>query len=127
MNNRLIMLRKSLKLTQQQFADKLRISRSNTAGYETGSRTPSDAVISLICATNFDGKMVNKDWLNTGEGEMFLELPEEDAYFKAATVLSNDPVAVAIMLEYFKWDERTKVQFKESLKNIVKTIEEHEN
>ena len=74
MNERLKELRIHKKLTQQEFADKLGTSRNNIAGYEIGRRSPSDAVVSLICR-EFN---VNEEWLRTGEGEMFIQLSEED-------------------------------------------------
>ena len=74
MNERLKKLRKELDMTQQEFADKLGTARNNIAGYETGKRNPSNAVISLICKT-FN---VNEEWLRTGEGEMFIELSRSD-------------------------------------------------
>ena len=74
MNERIKELRKELKLTQQEFADELKISRGNIGAYEVGKNAPSDAVVSLICKT-FN---VNEEWLRFGEGDMFLELPEED-------------------------------------------------
>ena len=61
-------------LTQQEFADRLGTARNNIAGYETGKRSPSDAVISLIC-TKFN---VNESWLRDGTGEMFVEMDVED-------------------------------------------------
>ena len=67
MNERLKIVRKSLNLTQQQFADRLNTSRNNIAGYESGTRLPSSSAISLICR-EFN---VNETWLRTGEGEMF--------------------------------------------------------
>lgn len=74
MNERLKKLRKELDMTQQEFADKLGTARNNIAGYETGKRNPSNAVISLICR-EFN---VNEKWLRTGEGEMFIELSRSD-------------------------------------------------
>lgn len=74
MNERLKKLRKTLDLTQQEFANKLGSTRDNIGGYETGRRNPSAAVISLIC-TKFN---VNETWLKTGEGEMFIELTKEE-------------------------------------------------
>ena len=74
MNERIKELRKELKLTQQEFADELKISRGNIGAYEVGKNAPSDAVVSLICKT-FN---VNEEWLRVGVGDMFLELPEED-------------------------------------------------
>lgn len=74
MNGRIKALRKELKLTQQEFADKLKIARGNIGAYEVGKNAPSDAVISLICKT-FN---VNEEWLRSGAGDMFLPLPLED-------------------------------------------------
>ncbi|RKJ00490.1 XRE family transcriptional regulator [bacterium D16-54] len=74
MKDRIKKLRKELDLTQQEFADRLGTARNNIAGYETGKRSPSDAVISLIC-TKFN---VNESWLRDGTGEMFVEMDVED-------------------------------------------------
>lgn len=74
MSERLKMLRKTLQLTQQQFADRLNVGRNNIAGYETGKRSPSDAAIALICR-EFS---VSTQWLREGIGEMFIEqTPDE--------------------------------------------------
>lgn len=68
LNERLKKLRKTLDLTQQDFADKIGIARGNIGAYEVGKNAPSDAVVSLICR-EFN---VNETWLRTGEGDMFL-------------------------------------------------------
>lgn len=64
MNERMKKLRKYLSLTQQEFADRLKISRSAVASYETRSIKPMDVVIYLIC-NEFN---VNEDWLREGKG-----------------------------------------------------------
>lgn len=74
MNQRFREIRSALGLTQQEFADKLGTVRANVAGYETGRRSPSSSVVSLIC----EKCNVNEEWLRTGVGEMFNDLPEED-------------------------------------------------
>lgn len=74
MNERIKKIRKELKLTQQEFSDKLHIKRNTLANYEIGRNEPIDAVVALICKTY----NVNEEWLRSGEGDMFLELPEED-------------------------------------------------
>ena len=79
MNERIKALRKSLGLTQQAFADRLKIARGNIGAYEVGKNAPSDAVISLICK-EFN---VNEIWLRTGEGgddNMFTKVNEEDRF-----------------------------------------------
>lgn len=88
MNERLKKLRKTLELTQQEFADKLRVPRNTIGGYEVGKSNPSDAAVNNICNT-FN---VNENWLRTGEGEMFIEMTrdEEIAAFVAKTLHSEE-------------------------------------
>ena len=74
MNERLKELRKELKITQQEFADKIGSKRNTVAKYETGVNTPSTAVISLIC-TKFH---VNEEWWRTGNGDMFIEMTKDE-------------------------------------------------
>ena len=80
-------LRKELTLTQQAFADKLGVKRDNIAGYETEKRSPSEAVISLICKT-FN---VNEKWLRNDEGEIFIQQSKEDEIrFAVENLLSGE-------------------------------------
>ena len=67
-------IRQAKGLTQQEFADVLKVSRNNIAGYETGRTDPSASAISLICKTF----SVSETWLRTGEGEMFSENSREE-------------------------------------------------
>lgn len=63
-------LRKSiLKLSQEEFSAKINISRSNLGGIETGRVNITSRVISDIC-TAFG---INREWLETGSGEMFAD------------------------------------------------------
>lgn len=64
MKERIRKLRRSLDLTQQEFADKIGMKRNTVANYETGRNDPSASVISLICREFH----VNENWLRTGEG-----------------------------------------------------------
>lgn len=74
MNERIKKLRKTLDLTQQEFADKIGMKRNTVANYETNRNEPSNSVVSLICKT-FN---VSEVWLRTGEGEMFANRSESD-------------------------------------------------
>jgi transcriptional regulator with XRE-family HTH domain len=51
LSRQLTMLRKEIKLTQEELADKLHISRSGYARYETGDRTPD--IYTIILFANF--------------------------------------------------------------------------
>lgn len=87
MNERLKKLRKTLDLTQQEFADKIGSKRNTVAKYETDTNTPSAAVISLICR-EFN---VSETWLRTGEGDMFIQLDrEEEIALWIGKVLSDE-------------------------------------
>lgn len=106
MHERIKEIRKYLNLTQQGFADKLGVARNNIAGYETGKRSPSDAVISLIC-TKFG---VNEDWLRTGAGDMFLPDPDNelDAFARKYNVTGLERVFLEKYLR-LKQSERDAV------------------
>lgn len=68
MKDRFKELRKELNVTQQEFADKLKISRNFVAQIEMGSKVPSDRTIDDVCR-EFN---VNEEWLRTGNGDMFV-------------------------------------------------------
>ena len=74
MKDRIRLLRHTLGLTQQKFADKLGIKGNAISQYESGRNAPIDAVISLICR-EFN---VNEEWQRTGNGEMFVQRTRAD-------------------------------------------------
>lgn len=86
MNERIKQLRTYLHLTQQEFADRIKVKRNTVATYEMGRSTPSGAVVSLIC-TEFS---VNEKWLRTGEGEPFLvKEPEQTLKSRLESALAK--------------------------------------
>lgn len=92
MQNRLKLLRKTLGLTQQEFADKINLKRVTVTAYEVGNQKLTDRPIADIVKT-FG---VNENWLRTGEGEMF-PVPanssgDEFAKYAEQLMASNDEV-----------------------------------
>ena len=71
--DRIKWLRKDKNMTQQEFADRIGTPRANIAGYERGIRTPSEAMISLICSKF----AVNESWLRSGEGDPYIQLSRQ--------------------------------------------------
>ena len=64
-------LRKNeLKMTQDDFASKIDISRSNIGNIEIGRIAVTERTIASICR-EFN---VSEEWLRTGDGEMFVPL-----------------------------------------------------
>lgn len=123
MKNRVKELRKNyLKLSQEEFGKSIGISRSNIANIEVGRVNITDRNIKDICTVY----NVNETWLRTGEGEMFIQQPPEDEYFKAATELSmqNDKLAMQAVIEYWKLDDSSKKLLRNFIQNIVKNSED---
>lgn len=67
MKERLLQIRKEQNLTQDEFAEKLGLSKNYIWQIEKGERNPSDRTIKDVCRTF----RVNYDWLVDGIGEMY--------------------------------------------------------
>lgn len=78
--------RKTLDLTQTEFATRIKSTQNSVTRYETGDRSPSPAVVGLICR-EFN---INENWLRTGEGEMF-EPSTQSIFDKFAKELGLEP------------------------------------
>lgn len=85
-NERIKQIRKSLNMNQTDFGAKIGVKQGSVAGYESGARTPIDAVITSICR-EFD---INEEWLRTGKGEMKLISSEDDEFTKYISILLRD-------------------------------------
>lgn len=101
MNERLKLLRKALKLNQQEFAEKIQIGRSTLANYENGATNITDRAIRDICRVYY----VNENWLRTGEGDMFRarnSTNEELAIQVGKLLKTEDEFTKNLFLEYLK-------------------------
>ena len=105
MNERLKLLRKTLKLSQDAFAERIGMKGSSISLLESGGRNITEQVIKSICR-EFN---VDYIWLATGDGEMFVDtdddfieridrimVGEDDArknFFKALLEASDEDIA----------------------------------
>lgn len=110
MKERLKKLRKALDLTQQEFADRIGISRGNIATYETRDGSPGSSVISLICR-EFG---VSEEWLRTGAGEMFVPAAK-DTLGELCAELNATELEEQIMRAYFRIDAKIREPFMRQL------------
>ena len=112
MNERIKKLRKTLDLTQQEFGERIGMKRNSIALIE-GGRNTSEQTIFAICR-EFN---VNETWLRTGEGDMFVAMPEEDLYSRAAASLLKEDNALAI--EGLKLYYSLRPEEKEAVENYI--------
>lgn len=73
---RLKYIRKTLNLTQKNFAKEIGLSQTSLGMIEVGNRKVQDRHIKTICSL-FN---VNENWFRTGNGEIFIKV--EDSIFK---------------------------------------------
>lgn len=74
-------VRKSVNLTQREFAERIGAKQNTVAQYEIGRNAPIDPVINSICR-EFG---VNEIWLRTGEGEPFQKETRQEQIMRFAT------------------------------------------
>ena len=89
MNERLKIIRLKLKLTQDDFAKKINVTRSAISNYEKGTRNIMNRVIADICR-EFN---INEEWLRTGNGKMFKSRTREQeigAFVNEVMELNDD-------------------------------------
>ena len=95
MNERIKAIRKKMGLSQSDFAERIAISRSALAKIESGENRPSERTQMLIC----DKFGVNREWLQTGEGERLKRTATDDLIPQLHLLLAKYP-AIACALEH---------------------------
>ena len=67
-------LRKFFGLTQSEFGESIGVSRDVVGNLELGRVEPSELIIKMICKTYH----INREWLETGQGEMLVEQTRDE-------------------------------------------------
>ena len=101
---RIRLLRKNeLKMTQDDFASKIDISRSNIGNIEIGRIAVTERIIASICR-EFS---VNEEWLRTGNGEMFVPLTRNQLItdFTADLIMEDNTFRKRLVEALAKLDE----------------------
>ena len=106
-SQRIYEIRSILGLTQQKFAENLKISRAFVSALEQDSRTIHDRIIKMICFTYG----VNEKWLKTGKGEMF----EKGRDFKLEEVIKNFKNLDEHLQDYVLKQIRLALEYQEGL------------
>lgn len=115
MNDRLVELRKKhLKMTQADFAKRLKLSQGAIGNYELGTRPLNDRTISDICR-EFG---VNESWLRSGEGEIFAQ-PESFSLDEFARSRGASDLDLEIAKAYFDMPPDLRHAVIEHFKNYL--------
>lgn len=111
---RVSVLRKTLKLTQTEFAKALSIGQQALSMIENGQRDLSEKNIKLIC---FSYK-VSYDWLVNGIGDMF-QSDDSDAQAIVDSVITGDnDFAKKILVKFAKLSDEHWKQLEEILNEL---------
>lgn len=111
---RVSVLRKTLKLTQTEFAKALSIGQQALSMIENGQRDLSEKNIKLIC---FSYK-VSYDWLVNGTGSMFRD-DDSDAQAIVDSVMTGDnDFAKKILVKFAKLSDEHWKQLEEILNEL---------
>ena len=117
-HERIRQLRKKENLTQQEFADKISISRSNVGNIEIGRVSVTDRNITDICRI-FN---INEDWLRFGKAPMYNQISDKTLDNEILNLLSGEDEFIKIfILEYLKLSPETKTNINNFIKKIYTT------
>ncbi|MDB8552949.1 helix-turn-helix domain-containing protein [Turicibacter sanguinis] len=107
-----------LKLSRENFANEVGLKRTAIYLIETGQRNPSERTINDICA-RFN---VNKEWLTTGEGDIFIE-NEIFSLDKYAKENNMTDLEIEIFKRFLSFDVETRTSVIEFInKTFVNTL-----
>lgn len=112
-NKRLKLLRKELKMNQNDLGFKINISRSHISSLENGTRELTERIIhDLTRELN-----VNEEWLRTGKGEMFVQ---SDTFSLDEYARKNNlsQLEIDIIRSYMEVDENVRKGILDHFKGI---------
>lgn len=121
MNERLKLLRKTLKLSQDAFAERIGMKGSSISLLESGGRSITEQVIKSICR-EFN---VNEEWLRYGTGDM--EAFKTDDFISAVVQIDKcDPKARQVILNYLHMSQQDKELFWNFLDKLTASRKDEE-
>lgn len=124
MHERIKKLRKTLDLTQQEFADKIGVKRNTVGQWEIGRNSITDQVVFSICR-EFD---VSEEWLRTGEGEMFERMTDQQKLLKYTGMLLKDKDSAIVnaiqsfIVTYEQLDDTSKATLEKIAQQFIDNL-----
>lgn len=122
MNERIRLLRRSLDLTQQEFAERIGMKQNSIALIESGKRNISDQALLSICREY----RANEEWLRNGAGEMFAPDPgnELDALASKYNLSAADQILIEKYVSLKPSARETIMNF---ITEVVAALDVHDN
>ena len=107
MKDRIIELRNKLNLTQTEFGEKIGLTRNAVAAYERGIANPTGtAIIAIVNVFH-----VNREWLETGEGDMFAPTAEQAETARMIESISESPAMRSLLAAWAQLSDENKAVF----------------
>ena len=127
-NERIKVIRQSLKMTMERFGERLGVTKTAISNIEKSNRNVTEQMRKAICR-EFN---VNEEWLRSGNGEMFVQLSQDDetAHIVQDMLGSNTGSFYNIILEiaksYKKLSPTSQKALDELADNLLSSLADEE-
>lgn len=124
-SERLKLIRRTLNMTQAEFADIINSSNGHVSDMEKGRKNITESTMDLLKLK----KNVNIEWLKTGTGDMFNAFPEEDETAAYVSGLLEEPdnplysIIKEIMRTYSELDPKSQEALRDFSAKLRKNLE----
>ena len=100
-------LRELKNMSRREFGEALYVSQDVINNLERNRVAPTDLMIKCICDTFH----VNREWLETGEGEMFDKANQPDETAKLIESISDSPAMRSLLATWAQLSDENKAVF----------------
>ena len=100
-------LRELKNMSRREFGEALYVSQDVINNLERNRVAPTELMIKCICDTFH----VNREWLETGEGEMFAQTTEQDETAKLIESISDSPAMRSLLATWAQLSDENKAVF----------------
>ena len=107
MEKRIQAARKAKGLTLKQLGDIIGIYESAVSNIERGRNKPSGSTLILLC----EKLGIDREWLETGEGEMFAPTTEQAETARMIEAISDSPAMRSLLATWAQLSDENKAVF----------------
>lgn len=107
MEKRIQAARKAKGLTLKQLGDIIGISESAVSNIERGRNKPSGSTLILLC----EKLGIDREWLETGEGDMFAPVSEQAETARIIEAISDSPAMRSLLATWAQLSDENKAVF----------------